>query len=85
MAGVGFLLDSYHIFSINLITSLIGLVFWAENDADDDGGGNGGHLPESISQAFKVSMSSGIMIGMILFGYLAEYDIDLCSKHVLVD
>lgn len=73
VAGVGFFLDSYDIFSINLITSLIGLVFWGGGDADGDGEKDG-LLPEPVNQALKASTSSGIIIGMILFGYLAEYD-----------
>jgi MFS transporter, PHS family, inorganic phosphate transporter len=73
VAGVGFFLDSYDIFSINLITSLIGLVFWGGDDADGDGEKDG-LLPEPVNQALKASTSSGIIIGMILFGYLAEYD-----------
>lgn len=72
VAGVGFFLDSYDIFAINLITSLLGLVFWAGEDPDDGYGGNYGHLPDPINQALKASTSTGIIIGMVLFGWLAE-------------
>lgn len=72
VAGVGFFLDAYDIFAINLITSLLGLVFWGGGDPDDGYGGNGGHLPDPVNQALKASTSAGIIIGMILFGWLAE-------------
>lgn len=65
VAGAGFLLDSYNIFAINLITTLLGLVYYS------DEGGNG-HLPTTISQALKASTSAGIVVGMVLFGWLAE-------------
>lgn len=75
MAGVGFFLDSYDIFSINLITIFLGLVFWqgSPEDARNGFGGNGGKLPVTVSQALKASMSAGIMTGQILFGWLADY------------
>lgn len=72
VAGVGFFLDSYDIFAINLITSLLGLVFWGNNNRDDGDGGNNGKLPDPLNQALKASTSTGIIIGMILFGWLAE-------------
>jgi hypothetical protein len=79
VAGVGFFLDSYDIFAINLITTLLGVVFWGEGDRDDGYGGNSGTLPSPVDQALKASTSTGIIIGMILFGWLAEY-----APHVAV-
>lgn len=72
VAGVGFFLDSYDIFAINLIAPLLGLVFWGGGSLDDGYGGNNGYLPDPINQALKASTSAGIIIGMILFGWLAE-------------
>ncbi|KAK2600023.1 hypothetical protein QQS21_005257 [Conoideocrella luteorostrata] len=72
VAGVGFLLDSYDIFSINLITTLLGMVFWAGEDVTNGFGGNNGILPDTTSHALKASTSAGIVIGMILFGWLAD-------------
>lgn len=65
VAGAGFLLDSYNIFAINLVTTLLGLAYYSDQ-------GGTGHLPSNISQALKASTSAGIVIGMILFGWLAE-------------
>lgn len=72
VAGVGFFLDSYDIFAINLITTLLGLVFWGGGDPSDGYGGNNGLLPDPVNQALKASTSSGIIIGQILFGWMAE-------------
>lgn len=75
IAGVGFLIDSYQIFSINLITIFLGLVFWqgSPEDSRNGFGGNNGRLPTSVNQALKASTSAGIIIGQILFGWLADY------------
>ncbi|KAI9152099.1 Repressible high-affinity phosphate permease [Paramyrothecium foliicola] len=85
VAGVGFFLDSYDIFAINLITTLLGLVFWSGNDQQDGYGGNNGFLPNPVNQALKASTSAGIVIGMIVFGWLADafgrrrmYGVELC-------
>lgn len=72
VAGVGFFLDSYDIFAINLITTLLGMVFWSGDDSRDGYGGNNGTLPNPVQQALKASTSAGIVIGMILFGWFAE-------------
>ncbi|KAI8956289.1 major facilitator superfamily domain-containing protein [Xylaria longipes] len=74
VAGIGFFLDSYDIFAINLVTTLLGVVFWqgAPGDAINGYGGNYGNLPTSVSQALKTSTSAGIVIGQVVFGWLAD-------------
>ncbi|KAH8687002.1 major facilitator superfamily domain-containing protein [Ilyonectria robusta] len=72
VAGVGFFLDSYDIFAINLVTSLLGVVFWGDKDPRNGFGGNDGYLPDPVNQAFKASTSAGIVIGMVAFGWLAD-------------
>ncbi|CAM1503102.1 Fc.00g078780.m01.CDS01 [Cosmosporella sp. VM-42] len=72
VAGVGFFLDSYDIFAINLITTLLGVVFWGDKDPRNGFGGNNGILPDPVNQAFKASTSAGIVIGMVVFGWLAD-------------
>lgn len=69
---MGFFLDSYSIFAINLITTFLGVVFWDGSEGLNGFGGNHGVLPTSVSQALKVSTSVGIVIGQVLFGYLAD-------------
>jgi hypothetical protein len=72
VAGVGFFLDSYDIFAINLITVLLGVVFWGDPNPQNGFSGNDGYLPDPVNQAFKASTSAGIVVGMIVFGWLAE-------------
>ncbi|KAI8633381.1 phosphate permease [Xylariaceae sp. FL1651] len=74
VAGIGFFLDSYDIFAINLVTTLLGVVFWSgpPPDAVDGYGGNKGMLPNSVSQTLKASTSAGIIIGQVVFGWLAD-------------
>ncbi|CAJ2513639.1 Uu.00g017580.m01.CDS01 [Anthostomella pinea] len=74
VAGIGFFLDSYDIFAINLVTALLGVVFWhgSPEDASNGYGGNHGLLPTPVSQTLKASTSAGIIIGQILFGWMAD-------------
>lgn len=74
VAGIGFFLDSYDIFAINLITTLLGVVFWQgpPGEATNGYGGNFGVLPTPVSQALKASTSAGIVIGQVLFGWMAD-------------
>lgn len=72
---MGFLLDSYDIFAINFIVIFLGLVFWqgSPESSRDGFGGNYGVLPGPASQALKASTSAGVLIGQVLFGWLADY------------
>lgn len=74
VAGVGFFLDSYDIFAINVITIFLGLAFWQgpPEEARYGFGGNNGRLPMPVSQALKASASAGIILGQIVFGWLAD-------------
>lgn len=49
-------------------------MFWqgAPEDAINGFGGNYGRLPTPVSQALKGSTSAGIVVGQILFGWLAD-------------
>ncbi|KAL1869861.1 hypothetical protein Daus18300_005321 [Diaporthe australafricana] len=51
------------------------MVFWqgSPEDSRNGFGGNNGHLPTTVNQALKSSTSAGIIIGQILFGWLADY------------
>ncbi|KAI1450208.1 phosphate permease [Annulohypoxylon stygium] len=74
VAGIGFFLDSYDIFAINLVTTLLGVVFWhgPPSTAKNGYGGNYGYLPTPVSQTLKASTSAGIVIGQVLFGWMAD-------------
>ncbi|KAF8250288.1 phosphate permease [Wilcoxina mikolae CBS 423.85] len=61
VAGIGFFTDAYDLFAINLVTGMLGLVFW-----------QGGLIPEHSDTAIKVSTSGGTVIGQLGFGWLAD-------------
>ncbi|KAF9426253.1 Inorganic phosphate transporter pho84 [Podila epigama] len=61
VAGVGFFTDAYDLFAINLVTPMLGIVYY-----------NGGHLPSHIDLGIKVAASIGTFMGQVGFGYLAD-------------
>ncbi|KAA8569924.1 hypothetical protein EYC84_002263 [Monilinia fructicola] len=69
VAGIGFFTDSYDIFAINLITAMLGMVFWQGAPST---GGNFGVLPTNINTAIKAATSGGAVIGQVGFGWLAD-------------
>src|SRR5437016_1727187 len=63
VAGVGFFSDSYDIFAINIVSQLLGLVYWQQSN---------GEIPPAADMALKAATSAGIVIGQIAFGLLAD-------------
>lgn len=55
--------DSYDIFAIGLVTSMLGVVYWHAET---------GSIPESSDTAIKVATSGGTVLGQVGFGYLAD-------------
>ncbi|CAG8951397.1 hypothetical protein HYFRA_00007310 [Hymenoscyphus fraxineus] len=73
VAGVGFFTDSYNIFAINLVTALLGMVFWQGDPIPgSNSGGNHGALPQSVNTALKAATSGGAVVGQLFFGWLAD-------------
>lgn len=66
VAGIGFFTDAYDIFAINLVTSMLGVVFWHGAKT------NPGKIPSSSDTAIKVATSGGTVIGQLGFGWLAD-------------
>ena len=64
MAGIGFFTDSYDILAINLVTSILGMVYWQGPDL--------GELPTNVSTGLKAATSGGAVLGQIGFGWLAD-------------
>ncbi|KAG0042631.1 Inorganic phosphate transporter pho84, partial [Gryganskiella cystojenkinii] len=60
VAGVGFFTDAYDLFAINLVTPMLGMIYF------------GGALPADLDLGIKVSASVGTFLGQIGFGYLAD-------------
>ncbi|ORE08843.1 phosphate:H+ symporter [Rhizopus microsporus var. microsporus] len=63
VSGIGFFTDAYDIFAINLVSTMIGYVYWPNE---------GNKTPHDIDTAIKVSCSAGTVIGQLLFGWLAD-------------
>lgn len=67
VAGIGFFTDAYDIFAINLVTAMLGVVYW-----QDASGSAKGAIPSSSDTAIKVATSGGTVIGQVGFGWLAD-------------
>ncbi|CAO3656509.1 unnamed protein product [Mucor hiemalis] len=64
VSGIGFFTDAYDIFAINLVSTMIGYVYWKDQ---------GNKTPHDVDTAIKVSCSVGTVVGQLLFGYLADH------------
>ncbi|TPX31736.1 hypothetical protein SmJEL517_g05007 [Synchytrium microbalum] len=60
VAGVGFFLDAYDLFIINLAMPMISYVYFE------------GQIPSSLDSAIKGAATFGTLIGQLTFGYLAD-------------
>lgn len=63
VAGVGFFTDSYDIFVVSLLTTMLGIVYWPQSK---------GAMPTSSDTGIKVATSGGTVIGQLGFGALAD-------------
>lgn len=63
VAGIGFFTDSYDIFSISMVTVMLGVVYWQSNK---------GVIDNNADTAIKVATSGGTVIGQLGFGFLAD-------------
>ena len=66
MAGIGFFTDAYDIFAINLVTAMLGVVYWHTAKSKP------GIIPEHSDTAIKVATSGGTVLGQVGFGILAD-------------
>ncbi|KAL7310540.1 hypothetical protein PS15m_010028 [Mucor circinelloides] len=62
-SGAGFFTDSYDVFIINLVTPMLGYVYYAHN---------GNKIPADIEGILKGMSSVGTFIGQLLFGFLGD-------------
>ncbi|KAG0368464.1 Inorganic phosphate transporter pho84 [Gamsiella multidivaricata] len=63
VAGVGFFTDAYDLFAINLVSPMLGFVYFSHT---------GNTLPADVDLGLKISASVGTFFGQIGFGYLAD-------------
>ena len=68
VAGIGFFTDAYDIFAINLVTAMLGVVYWQGPKF----GKNAGKIPSNSDTAIKVATSGGTVLGQVGFGWLAD-------------
>ena len=66
VAGIGFFTDAYDIFAINLVTAMLGVVYWHSAAKKP------GTIPEHSDTAIKVATSGGTVLGQVGFGILAD-------------
>ncbi|KAK3936388.1 major facilitator superfamily domain-containing protein [Diplogelasinospora grovesii] len=62
VAGVGFFTDSYDIFAVSLLTTMLGIVYYP----------GVGSMPTTSDTAIKLATSAGTVIGQLGFGALAD-------------
>lgn len=62
VAGIGFFTDSYDIFSVSLLTMMLGVVYFPGT----------GSMPINSDTAIKLATSAGTVIGQLVFGVLAD-------------
>lgn len=63
VSGIGFFTDSYDLFAINLVSAMLGYVYFASQNNT---------TPANVDTAIKVAASVGTMVGQVLFGWLAD-------------
>lgn len=66
VAGIGFFTDAYDIFAINLVTAMLGVVYWQTAHKKP------GVIPNHSDTAIKVATSGGTVIGQVGFGIMAD-------------
>jgi PHS family inorganic phosphate transporter-like MFS transporter len=63
VAGVGFFTDSYDIFAVGLLTTMLGIVYFQKDK---------GAMTTNSDTAIKVATSGGTVVGQLAFGALAD-------------
>jgi PHS family inorganic phosphate transporter-like MFS transporter len=68
VAGIGFLTDSFGLFALNVVTPMLGYVYWPHNTNSE----GIPQVPSSIKTAMMCSTLAGTMLGQIAFGFAAD-------------
>ncbi|WBW74985.1 plasma membrane inorganic phosphate transmembrane transporter Pho843 [Schizosaccharomyces osmophilus] len=66
IAGTGFLLDSYDLFIINLVTPIISYLYWGGLEGHED-------YPSGIRGLVNAGTNIGNILGQLLFGFLGDF------------
>jgi PHS family inorganic phosphate transporter-like MFS transporter len=67
VAGIGFLTDAFGLFALNVVTPMLGYVYWPSTDENVVPS-----VPSSIKTAMMCSTLAGTMLGQIGFGFAAD-------------
>ncbi|EAT88536.2 hypothetical protein SNOG_03331 [Parastagonospora nodorum SN15] len=67
VAGIGFLTDAFGLFALNVVTPMLGYVYWPSNDPNAVP-----EVPSSVKTAMMCSTLAGTMIGQVGFGFAAD-------------
>lgn len=67
VAGIGFLTDSFGLFALNVVTPMLGYVYWPSELPEVVPS-----VPGSIKTAMMCSTLAGTMIGQVGFGFAAD-------------
>ncbi|KAL2312110.1 putative inorganic phosphate transporter C8E4.01c [Schizosaccharomyces pombe] len=70
LAGVGFFLDSYDLFIINLVTPIFEYLYWGGIEKGPTGKG---HYPSGIRGLVNASANIGNIFGQLLFGFMGDF------------
>ncbi|RUS18159.1 major facilitator superfamily domain-containing protein [Endogone sp. FLAS-F59071] len=62
-SSAGFFTDAYDIFIINLVTPMLGYIYFAQN---------GNNIPPGVEGVVKGMTSFGTLVGQLLFGYMGD-------------
>ncbi|CAI2167822.1 12884_t:CDS:2 [Funneliformis geosporum] len=64
VAGIGFFTDAYDLFSINLVSAILGYAYFSSI--------NNNEVPINIDSGLKISAAVGTIFGQLIFGWMAD-------------
>ncbi|CAG5184029.1 uncharacterized protein ALTATR162_LOCUS10874 [Alternaria atra] len=67
VAGIGFLTDAFGLFALNVVTPMLGYVYWPNHEEAGIPS-----VPSSVKTAMMCSTLAGTMVGQIGFGFAAD-------------
>jgi PHS family inorganic phosphate transporter-like MFS transporter len=67
VAGIGFLTDAFGLFALNVVTPMLGYVFWPSDSPTVVPS-----VPSSVKTAMMCATLAGTMFGQIGFGFAAD-------------
>ena len=72
ISGMGFFTDAYDLFSISLLTNILGRLYFQDNPYYLNSTVNPGKLPINYNVALSAVALCGALFGQVLFGFLAD-------------